>query len=88
MNKQYKLNKGFISQKIGNKTTIFSGEDSTLYTLNEVAGFILESVKLGMGKESIALRLTEKYEIDQEKALKDVDDFFEILVKKKIIIKK
>lgn len=88
MSKRFKLNKGYISQKIGSKTTIFSGEDSVLYTLNEVAGFILEGVKLGWETDVIVLRLTEKFQVDQATALKDVNHFFDTLLTKKIITKK
>ncbi len=88
MNKKFKLNKGYISQRIGGKTTIFSGEDSILFTLNDVGGFIVDGIKLGWEKDEIAIRLTEKFNIDQETALKDVNHFFNTLVTKKIISKR
>lgn len=36
---RYKVNSGFIAQKVGNKTTIFSGEDSMMY-LKQVVLFV------------------------------------------------
>lgn len=88
MSNKFKLNKGYISQRINGKTTIFSGEESTLYTLNDVGGFIVEGIKLGWDNDVIALRLTEKFNINQEAALKDVKHFFNILMSKKIITKR
>ena len=51
---KYKINKGFIVQKVGNKQTIFDGEESALYTFNKTGSLIFEKIKLGWEKEKIA----------------------------------
>lgn len=83
--KSYKLNQGFITQKINNKTTIFSGEDSVLHTLNETAALIFNGIKLGWNKNKIAEKLMDKYGIGQKKALQDIDILLDELLSKKII---
>ena len=34
---KFKINKGFITQKMDDKTVIFDGEESMLYSFNETA---------------------------------------------------
>lgn len=81
----FKLNQGFITQKINKKTTIFSGEDSILYTLNETAALIFNGIKLGWDKNKIAQKLTDKYGIEQKKAFQDINALLDELLSKKII---
>lgn len=83
--KKYQINKGFITQKIDNKITIFSGEDSTLFTLNETAAYIFQGLKLGWNKQKIVNRLIDSYKITDKKANDDVDEFTKILLEKKIL---
>ena len=59
--KVYKINQGFVTQKINNKTTIFSGEDSVLYTLNETAALIFSGIKLGWDKTA-EIYFNDKYD--------------------------
>lgn len=84
--KKYRLNKGFITQKIGNKTTIFSGEDSMLYTLNDTASFIFNGLKLEWDNNRIAKGLMEKYVIKREQAFRDVEELIKQLKKKGIVV--
>lgn len=84
---KYKINKGHITQKIDNKVTIFSGEDSVLYTLNETGAFIFQSLKMGWEKEKIIKKMTEKYHINEAEAKADVEYFTEHLLEKKILTK-
>lgn len=82
---KFKLNQGFITQRIKDKTTIFSGEQSILYTLNEVAAYIFQGLKLGWDKKKIVGDLAKKYEISEKQAEKDVESFAKELLKKKIL---
>lgn len=85
---QYKINKGFIVQKLGKKTVIFDGEKSVLYTFNETASFIFQKLKLGWGKEKIVEALTKNYGIEKKKAQEDLSVLLKDLLKKKIITQK
>ncbi len=82
---KYKLNQGFITQRIGNKTTVFAGEESILFTLNETAAYIFNGIKLGWTKEKIVEGLVKKYGASKIQAEKDILGFTQELLKKKII---
>lgn len=81
---KYTLSKGFITQKIGGKTTIFSGEDSVLYTLNESAAYIFQGLKLGWKNKKIIEGLVKRYEITKKRARKDIEDLIRDLLRRKI----
>lgn len=81
----YKINKGFVFQKIGNNITIFSGEESLLFSLNETASFIFKSIKNGYGEDKIVLGLVKKFDAPEKKAKTDLKSFINLLLKKKII---
>lgn len=84
---KYKINKGFIVQKVGDKSTIFDGEESALYTFNKTASVIFAKIKSGWEKERIINYLAKFYSIKKEVAEKDFDDFAKDLIKSKIITK-
>jgi hypothetical protein len=42
---KYRINKGFIIQKLDDKSTIFDGEKSILYTFNKTGSLIFEKIK-------------------------------------------
>lgn len=81
----YKINKGFIADKVGDKTTIFDGETSTLFTFNKTGSIIFSKIKLGWEKEKIISFLVTNYLVKAEKAKKDVRDFIEMLLKNNIV---
>lgn len=83
--KKYKINKGFISQKIGKNLTIFGGEESTLYTFNETGTFIFQKLKLGWDKRKITEAIIKRFKVDKDKVRGDLNEFIEELTKKKII---
>lgn len=83
--RKYKLNQGFITQKLKDKVVIFSGERSRMYTLNETAAYILNSLKLGWSEEKIQDRIQTSYKIDIKTAKDDVSSCINELVKKQII---
>lgn len=86
MNK-YKINKGFIIQKLDGKTVIFDGEKSLLLTFNETASYIFSLIKKGKEGEEITALLVRKYGIKEKKAKKDVRELISQLQKMKIIYK-
>ncbi|PIR08612.1 hypothetical protein COV53_02120 [Candidatus Gottesmanbacteria bacterium CG11_big_fil_rev_8_21_14_0_20_37_11] len=85
MMKKYKINKGFIIQKLDGKTTIFDGEESLLYTFNETASFIFDKIKLGWNETKIATVLGKKFQVDLETTNRDISGLVKELIKKKII---
>lgn len=85
---KYKINKGLITQKIDNKTVIFDGDESILYSFNETASYIFKKIKAGENEEKIIDLVVKKYQIKPEKAKKDLKDLLAELRKKKIISSK
>lgn len=83
--KRYKLNAGFITQKIDDKTTIFAGESSKLFTLNETGSFIFQGLKLGWEKEKIIGDLVKKFNVEKKQVEKDFQELLQELLDKKII---
>ena len=84
---KYKINKGFITQKLDDKTVIFDGEESMLYTFNETASYIFSKLKIGWEKEKIIGGLAKIYKVKEKKAEADLNDLIKDLLKKKIICK-
>ncbi len=81
----YKVNKGFIVQKLGYKTVIFDGERSELYTFNSTSSYIFKSIKLGFSEKEIIEKLVRRYDIKEEQAKKDFNELVSDLQNKKII---
>ncbi len=82
---QYRINKGLITQKLDDKTVIFDGEESVLYTFNESASFIFKKIKKGEEKEKIIEMVEKKYDITKDRAEKDFNELITDLKKKRII---
>lgn len=82
---KYKINKGFITQKLDDKTVIFDGEESVLYTFNETASFIFKKIKKGEEREKIIEMVKKKYDIKKDRAEKDFNELIADLKKKKIV---
>lgn len=82
---KYKINKGFIVQKLDDKTVIFDGEKSSLYTFNETASFIFQKLKKGLNDKETIERVVKKYNSKKEKVRKDYEELISDLKKKKII---
>ena len=85
---KYKLNKGFVTQKLDEKTVIFDGEESVLYTFNETASEIFRLLKKNLEEKEIIEKITKKYLIKKEKVEKDFNELIADLKKKKIISSK
>ena len=82
---KYKIKSALISQKIGNKITIFDSVNSILLTLNETAVYIFEKIKKGYDKNTIIESLIKDYDVSSSKAEADFDDLISQLKAKKII---
>lgn len=84
---KYKINKGFIVQKLGKKTVIFEGEKSVLYTFNDTATFIFQKLKLGWEQNRIIESLIKTYGVKKERVVKDFKEIINELIDKKIVIR-
>jgi hypothetical protein len=82
---KYKINKGFIVQKIGEKSTIFDGENSILFTFNKTGTLIFEKIKLRWDKDKIVEHISQSYLISKKEAKTDVDEFINTLIESKVI---
>ncbi len=82
---KYKINKGFIIQKLDDKNVIFDGEESMLYTFNETASYIFSKLKLRWDEKKITDDIVKKYKVKKEKTAKDLKELISDLKKKKII---
>lgn len=85
---KYKIQKGLIVQKLDNKTVIFDGDESILYTFNETASEIFKLLKKNLEEKEIIEKIAKKYSIKLERAEKDFKELVLDLVKKKIIKQK
>lgn len=83
---RYKIRKGFITQKIDNKITIFDEEKSYLYTFNETASYVFKKIKLGWERKQIVDALVRNYNIKEKQAQEDFASLTKDLLTKKIII--
>ncbi len=81
----YKVKSGLITQKIGNKITIFDSANSILLSLNETAVYIFEKIKKGYDKKTIIETLIKDYDVSLTKAEVDFDELISKLKAKKII---
>lgn len=84
--KKYKLNTGFLTQKVKDKTTVFSGEDSALFTFNDTAAYIFTGIKLQWDREKIVGGLKKRFDVTREKAEMDIENFVKQLEENKIIV--
>lgn len=84
----YKINKGFIVQKLDDKTVIFDGEESVLYTFNESSSYIFRKLKAGIRSAEIINLMVKRYKITLSRAKKDFQYLTTDLLKKKIITQK
>jgi len=82
---KYKINKGLITQKLDDKTVIFDGEESILYTFNETASEIFRLLKKNLEEKEIIGKIAKKYSIKKERVEKDFTELISDLKKKKIV---
>lgn len=82
---KYKITKGLITQKLDEKTVVFDGEKSILYTLNRTATDIFKLLKKGLEKKEIIEKMVKKYKIKPERIEKDVNELISDLKQKKIL---
>lgn len=84
---QYKVIKGLITQKLDDKTVIFDGDKSVLYTFNETASYIFSKIKTKTDSEKIAELFVKRYGVKKARAEKDIKELIADMLKKKIIVR-
>lgn len=84
--KNIKIQKGLIVEKIDDQTVIFDTEESVLYTLNETASVIFDKLKKNWDKERIINYMLKNYEVKRERLEKDFEQLLKSLKRKKIIV--
>lgn len=78
-----KIKDGYIVRKIGSKYYAVSAaraaEGGGMIALNETGAFIWDLLKEETDAETVAKALAEKYEIEQDVALRDTEAYIKML---------
>ena len=85
-----KISKEFVMREIAGEYVIVPTGKTVLdfnglITVNEVGASIWKILQEETNKKEIVEKLLEEYEVDEETAAKDVDDFIDKLVQGKIL---
>lgn len=65
----------FMLVPIGSASTKFNG----LITMNEIGRFIFDTLSEDLSKQELVDKILSEYEIDEQTASKDLDDFLDQL---------
>ena len=84
------LDKGFVLRKIGDDYIIVPVGQAALsfngmITVNETGAFLWEQLVEGTNKEELLRTMLETYEVTQEEAERDIDEFLDILYENEIL---
>lgn len=71
----------YIIVPVGKTTLSFNG----MITVNETGAFLWEQLIKGTNKEELSRTLIETYEVTQEEAERDIDEFLDVLYKNNIL---
>ena len=85
-----KLDKEYVLRQIGDDYIIVPVGKSVLsfngmITVNETGAFLWEQLVKGTSKEGLLQTLLETYEVIQEEAERDIDEFLDVLYKNNIL---
>ena len=85
-----KLDKEYVLRQIGDDYVIVPVGKAVLsfngmITVNETGAFLWEQLVKGTSKEGLLETLMETYEVTQEEAERDIDEFLDVLYKNKIL---
>ena len=79
-----KRNERIEEQKVGENTILFDTDSFKFYELNETMGFIWNLLEKDVTKKEIMEKLTKEFDVDAEKAERDIDKALESLKEKKL----
>lgn len=85
-----KLDKEYVLRQIGDDCVIVPVGKAALdfngmITVNETGAFLWEQLVKGTSKEGLLETLMETYEVTQEEAERDIDEFLDVLYKNNIL---
>lgn len=85
-----KLDKEYVLRQIGDDYVIVPVGKAALdfngmITVNETGAFLWEQLVKGTSKEGLLQTLLETYEVIQEEAERDIDEFLDVLYKNNIL---
>ena len=80
-----KLNNQVIVQKLGDTYVAYDNNNSVLHEFNEVGHRIIELIEKKYSKKDVVLEIVKEFDVANSQALRDVEDFLEVLVKKDLI---
>lgn len=85
-----KLDKEYVLRQIGDDYVIVPVGKAVLsfngmITVNETGAFLWEQLVKGTSKEGLLETLMETYEVTQEEAERDIDEFLDVLYKNNIL---
>ena len=85
-----KLDKEYVLRQIGDDYVIVPVGKAALdfngmITVNETGAFLWEQLVKGTSKEGLLETLMETYEVKQEEAERDIDEFLDVLYKNNIL---
>ena len=86
LKQKYKINNELIFETIGSQMTIYDSEKSYVYTLDEISTQIVNMIKKKQSIVKIVYKLTKIYEVEKERANRDVKRLLKELLQKKIIV--
>lgn len=85
-----KIDKEYVLRQIGDDYIIVPVGQAALsfngmITVNETGAFLWEQLVKGTSKEGLLETLMETYEVTQEEAERDIDEFLDVLYKNNIL---
>ena len=86
MKNAYVIKDEIVVQVIDNKIVLLNPETSKLHTLNNTASFILQKLQKNVPLEQIEEMVKRKFDVSQEIARKDTNQFIGTLKKNGILM--
>lgn len=83
---QIQKQKNLSIRKIHEELFILDRSSSDIHTFNSLGTFIWERLQLEVAFDELVQAIIENYEIDEETALKDAQEFIQELERKKLVI--
>ncbi|NLI09681.1 MAG: PqqD family protein [Elusimicrobia bacterium] len=80
-----KIAENLIIRKFGDEYFLLDSKEEKLHSLNETGSLIFSLLLKNFKKDAIAKKMATEYEIDDQTAFKDVEEFILVLSKKGII---
>ncbi|WP_075591547.1 PqqD family protein [Labilibacter marinus] len=89
----YYKNNNFVSKSIGNEKVLVPLTDNVadmnkVYNLNEVGSFIYDCINGSSSLREILSSLIENYEVSEEIAMDDINNFITLMVAKGVLFTK